>query len=338
MQHKDAPTGHMHIIHNFEFATVEERNSYTPTSEDLNKICLVNNPYCFYALKNVDPIEWRILGEVVVNVGNLDVYTKAQSEERFMSSDEVIQLLSQIKDKNYRSATNPTTKINPDEKGALWTNYKTNDIFICNNNEKDKNIWTSIKTGKIIAPAGIYTFDTFGDSSATGLFKLESNTTDEGAKSTITLTNMSYVDGIVGQGILTKDTTSAIDLSGNIRTISMFIKLPTSMIEDNYFFDNRKYGYTQYCYLSSAFKIKGLSQATISQDGVNKAVNDTLITGKWTHLIITLNSNVVGAVLLNYFTDWRYGIKDVTIDQIRCFNRVLTSSEITKLKEEIVTA
>ncbi|GEM_PF-4742000 len=89
MQHKDVKTGNIHVIHNFEFANVGEMNGYVASVEDLNKIALVNAPYGFYALKSIEPIEWKQLGGVEINVGDLDVYLKDEANQIFMSGDEV---------------------------------------------------------------------------------------------------------------------------------------------------------------------------------------------------------------------------------------------------------
>lgn len=141
MQHKDVKKGNVHIIHNFEFANVNEMNGYVASVEDLNKVALVNAPYGFYALKSIEPIEWKILGGVEVNVGDLDVYSKEEVEQLIAEKEEV-----------YKSDVNPTTTINPKNKGSLWVNFNECDIYICMDNLKDKNIWKSVKSGKIIAP------------------------------------------------------------------------------------------------------------------------------------------------------------------------------------------
>ena len=89
MQHKDVKKGNVHVIHNFEFGNVNEMNSYVASVEDLNKVALVNAPYGFYVLKSIEPIEWKIFGGVEINVGDLDVYSKDEANQLFMSEDEV---------------------------------------------------------------------------------------------------------------------------------------------------------------------------------------------------------------------------------------------------------
>ena len=126
MQHKDVKNGNVHIIHNFEFENVDERNSYVGSVEDLNKICLVNVPYGFYALKSIEPIEWKPLSTVAINLEDFEVYSK----------DEVNELIAQ-KEEIYKSDVNPTITINPKNKGDLWVNFKSGEFFICTDNTKD---------------------------------------------------------------------------------------------------------------------------------------------------------------------------------------------------------
>lgn len=89
MQHKDVKKGNVHVIHNFEFANVDEMNGYVGNVEDLNKVALVNAPYGFYALKSIEPIEWKQIGGVEISVGDLDVYSKEEANQLFTSEEEV---------------------------------------------------------------------------------------------------------------------------------------------------------------------------------------------------------------------------------------------------------
>lgn len=79
MQHKDVKKGNIHAIHNFEFESEMERDSYIPSVEDLNKVCLVIEPYCFYSLKSIEPIMWDILGKIEIRLEDYDVYSKEET-------------------------------------------------------------------------------------------------------------------------------------------------------------------------------------------------------------------------------------------------------------------
>ncbi|AFL69754.1 hypothetical protein [Sulfurospirillum barnesii] len=78
MQHRDVKAGDVHVIHNFKFMSESERDLYKAKEEDLDKICLVVEPYGFYALKSIEPIQWKPLSTITVSVEDFEVYTKEQ--------------------------------------------------------------------------------------------------------------------------------------------------------------------------------------------------------------------------------------------------------------------
>lgn len=78
MQHRDVKTGDIHVIHDFKFLNIEERNAYEPKTEDLDKVCLVVEPYGFFALQSVEPTKWSPLSTVTVSVEDFETYTKEQ--------------------------------------------------------------------------------------------------------------------------------------------------------------------------------------------------------------------------------------------------------------------
>lgn len=62
LQHKGIGEGEQHVIHNLKFGTIGERDSYVPIEEDLYKVCLVLNPFGFFALSGINPIKWESMG------------------------------------------------------------------------------------------------------------------------------------------------------------------------------------------------------------------------------------------------------------------------------------
>lgn len=326
MQHKDVKKGNVHVIHNYEFEDITKMNEFIGSEEDLNKVCLVLEPYGFYALKSINPSEWKALSTITINLEDYEVYTKDEINEMFQNRSEIL-----------KGEIDPTTETNPREKGALYVNFVTNDLFICNDNTKDANIFTSIKNGKIIAPERIFTFDTFTDNSATALLTLENNTNDSGNNASVNIVNMNYIDGIIGKALKAVDASSRITINASVRSISFFAKLPSTMPNTDYFFDCRKFGNSALAQLSGILKISSLSGAEIYQNGIKKVVGDQLILNEWTHITIILSSLSTGITLFNYQLDnYAWGIPNAEIDQIRCFNRVITSAEIQKLREEIL--
>lgn len=79
MQHREVKAGDIHVIHDFKFLNIEERDAYGPKAEDLDKICLVVEPYGFYALQSVEPKKWSPLSTVTVSLNDFEVYTKEQT-------------------------------------------------------------------------------------------------------------------------------------------------------------------------------------------------------------------------------------------------------------------
>jgi hypothetical protein len=79
----------------------------------------------------------------------------------------------------YTSVENPTTNVNPPDKGVLWLNLKTGEIFVCIDNTENKNIWIGSKDN-IIIPSTVNTFDIFKDNSAVALYRLDGNPYDDG--------------------------------------------------------------------------------------------------------------------------------------------------------------
>lgn len=129
LQHKDIAEGEQHVIHNLKFGTIGERDSYVPIEEDLYKVCLVLNPFGFFALSGINPTKWESMGASESSGSSGSGENQAQE--------------------NIRSDRNPTTNINPTEKGILFINYTSSEIFVCNDNTTDKNIWIGNKGTKI---------------------------------------------------------------------------------------------------------------------------------------------------------------------------------------------
>lgn len=136
MEHRDIQKGQIHVIHNFEFADIAERDAYIPSIEDLKKVCLVNSPFSYYALRAINPAIWEAFGAGTTNNQML------QSEIT-------------------KSNTNPSTNTNPTELGTLWVNYTAREIFICTDITTDKNKWDGSK-GTLIELDSIWTPPTKG--------------------------------------------------------------------------------------------------------------------------------------------------------------------------------
>jgi len=62
IQHKDTPSGHIHGLVNWEYATETERTSSSNFSiTDRHKMCFVIASGEYYLLKSISPILWKLV-------------------------------------------------------------------------------------------------------------------------------------------------------------------------------------------------------------------------------------------------------------------------------------
>ena len=94
MQHKAVGLGNIHQIHNYEFDTIVERDAFIPSLEDLKLICLVNSPFSYYSLKSIEPIEWKPLSTVTINLEDFSVYSQAETLELLSDKQNVYDITS----------------------------------------------------------------------------------------------------------------------------------------------------------------------------------------------------------------------------------------------------
>ena len=191
MQHKDVGTGSNHIIHNYQFADIAQRDQFVGTEADLLKVCLVLTPFSYYTLSSINPIKWEQFGGGTS--GN--------------ENNEVIEVI--------RSNQNPTVTTNPSEKGILWANYATNEIFMCMDNTLNQNIWKG-NNGTSISPKPVYKFDILGDNSAVSFLQLDDDLTDMGGAYTIATANTVFEVGKIEKCLKSSNDNATIDIIGAI--------------------------------------------------------------------------------------------------------------------------
>ena len=189
MQHKDVGTGSNHIIHNYQFADIAQRDQFVGTEADLLKVCLVLTPFSYYTLSSINPIKWEQFGGET------------------SGNNEVIEVI--------RSNQNPTVTTNPSEKGILWANYATNEIFMCMDNTLNQNIWKG-NNGTSISPKPVYKFDILGDNSAVSFLQLDDDLTDMGGAYTIATANTVFEVGKIEKCLKSSNDNATIDIIGAI--------------------------------------------------------------------------------------------------------------------------
>lgn len=306
LQHKDAPKGHIHIIHNQEFATLQDRDMFIPTIDDLDKVCLIRTPYSHYALSSLNPTKWEKVGGEETKVKGID----------------------------YIEATNPTAKVNPTVQDAIWINRTSGEFFICQDNTKDLNVWKG-STGTAVAPKPAYKFDLLGDNSAVSFLQLDNDLIDMGGAYTITTANTIFESGKIDKCIKSISDNAKLDIQGAMKAISFWAWFPDTVTANGYLFDCRGYASSLgYCYLNANTSPNSINNATIYENKVQKFTASQFTKGQWVHVAINFSANVNGVRLLNNSTP-SYGISNVKIDHVRCFNRALTSADLDKLYAEI---
>ena len=197
MQHKDVGTGSNHIIHNYQFADIAQRDQFVGTEADLLKVCLVLTPFSYYTLSSINPIKWEQFGGGTSGSGN----------------SEVIEVI--------RSNENPTITTNPSEKGILWVNYATNEIFVCIDNTYDNNIWKGNQK-TIISKNKIYQYDILNDYTCIAFFQLDDNLIDMGGAFQISTYNADYEIGKMGKCLKMNFTNCKIELYSKVKSISFW--------------------------------------------------------------------------------------------------------------------
>ena len=91
------------------------------------------------------------------------------------------------------STSNPTRTTNPSAVGHLWLNKTSGGIYVCTDVTSNANVW--IKSGDGEGGVGVYTYDIFGDSSATALWTLDGHTNDYGGSYNGTNNAMTFNTG-----------------------------------------------------------------------------------------------------------------------------------------------
>jgi len=78
----------------------------------------------------------------------------------------------------YIEDTSPTTDVNPDVVGKIWINKQTGELWVCNDNTQDANVWVCYATGAVVKPSKAKVFDFFGQGTAVAFYTFdEENTT-----------------------------------------------------------------------------------------------------------------------------------------------------------------
>ena len=125
-----------------------------------------------------------------------------------------------------------------------------------------------------------------------------------------------------------------LEIRGNIKTISMFIKFPISALAGYFIFDTRNFGLNSYCRaIADMSKLGDTANVDIFVNGVK---TKEITKNQWCHITLIFTNICNGIKIFNWMNDNTYGVKDIEIEHIRIFNRAITNVEMTALRNEIL--
>ena len=264
---------------------------------------------------------------------------------------------------NYSVAGTPAYNTNPSTANVSWLNTTTGEIWMCTSNATNSNVWKLIGYTSTISASTV--FDIFGDSSAVALYQFTSgNGTDTGGSYSMTTNTFSSGTGIAGtcasgSGSYMKNGNSM----NNNKVVSVSAWVNVSDTGNNWVWSSGKQS-NGTCKRGLRISSLGIDAGTYCQEynaGASTTGAGSITSGTWTNitiskdkiykdgvLVFTMSSYTApssdtygfyiganGAYDYGYITSETYGQPmNGLIDQIRVFNRELTSTEVAQLYAE----
>ena len=257
-----------------------------------------------------------------------------------------------------KSAQDPTTNINPPNKGTIWVNTTTGEIFVCVDNTPNKNVWKGC-FGKVVSPITFNTVDVFGDGSCIAFYRFDSNLNDDTGQFNASKNgNIQYDIGIHGNCVQIGDGAYIdfvnTELPYRELTVSLWVKAPRRNQVIINFFDSSNHADLYYWGGDENPSI-GLNTWNMDCYGDYAALDD------WTHIVAVFNFDALKENFKLYINgevrSLKYTrgspklnslgtVKRVTtfshpgdtsqlfqgcIDQLRIFNRALSDEEAQQL-------
>lgn len=258
--------------------------------------------------------------------------------------------------------TDPSNDINADFKGQIYVNTTTGEIFVNIDDTTDKNLWRSQKDSKILGIRD-YMNDPFNDGSCVAHYRFENNVNDELGNYDGTIHgNIQYDNGVFGKALHIDNN------DNNYITTSCILEAPTSSNLQTIVgwaqVGNWLYGTdadsTGDNHVNIGAFTDGVHLYPSYYGGTNgdneETYSITLLSGEWVHLalvkkdvktydcwfngikvISNANKEAVNSSHLNFGRNYiasGYGSCSNVTDNLRIFNRVLTSDEINMLYNE----
>lgn len=261
---------------------------------------------------------------------------------------------------NYRTAGTPAYNTNPTTANASWLNTTTGEVWMCTNNTTNSNIWKLIGYTSTISASTV--FDIFGDSSAVALYQFTSgNGTDTGGSYSMTTNTFSSGTGIAGtcasgSGSYMKNGNS---MNNNL-VVSVSSWVNVSDTGSNWIWSSGKQA-NGACRRGVRLSNLTLDVCSFSSEYLPSATFGTITSGAWANVTISKDKVYVNGTLRGTITSYVNPVSDTygfyigangaydygyitsetygqpmngLIDQIRVFNRELTSTEVATLYAE----
>ena len=252
------------------------------------------------------------------------------------------------------SASDPATDTNPSAVGHYWVNKTSGECYVATDVTTDANVWTNIGGGSgNIELTQVATFDLFEDSSAKLLYQMEDNVLDTGGSYNGTNTSTTFSGGKFGQAAVFNGSSSQVAIptaafAPNVDTVSFWFKLSNTSDTDKIIFYSYSSGMRYY------ISQEGSDLMFRNPDNTSQTSwGASLSAGTWYHAVLVKDADAHRKGYINGSLELDAAFSNMTgtptnvnlgsaswtgsIDQVRIFNRALSSAEVTTLYTETNT-
>jgi hypothetical protein len=246
-----------------------------------------------------------------------------------------------------KASSNPLITTNG-SLGDQWVNTTTGELFILKDATSNNNVWKG-QDGSDVTPSTASVVDIFSDGSCKALYQFDNNTNDTSGNYNCTnVSSVSYTTGRLGQCLVLNNTSATFRFGYQLNyssawSVSAWFKV-TSTANGNYYINGTDSGNILKVYNATLG-----SQMNISNSW--DTFEYTVTADVWNHYVITnagsgdlkiyvggtlratkTTANIItGSPAYDYH---RHYAGTTNLDQVRIFNKALSTSEVTTLYGE----
>ena len=179
------------------------------------------------------------------------------------------------------------------------------------------------------------THDVFSDGSPVATYQLNGNANDLGGINNATATNITYSNGKFGQGAVFSGNSRVVKAL-TYRSMSLWVKFTSLPNAVQTILDNRDdNGDNLYGLQTAANNTLTTTSEAMYINGVLTASGAyTIPLNEWVHIALVPSANSTNMVLGSRFSLDQTFLNNAMVDQVRLFNRALTSDEVVILYAE----